>query len=77
MVNKKNEWSELSLRLGEVPLKEVLKELTRWIEDKAQETPFEKGRIGRLRLEWDFRIAGHLAHIALESTISSKEVEIG
>lgn len=73
MANEKNkDWSKANIRLGGISLKEILSQLTEWVENKAQEIPFKKGESTTFRREWDFQIAGQPAHFEIEARISSK-----
>lgn len=73
MANEKNrDWSEANIRLGGISLKEILSQLTEWVENKAQEIPFKKDGSTTFRREWDFQIAGQPARFKIEARISSK-----
>ncbi len=73
MANEKNrDWSKVNIRLGGISLKEILSQLTEWVENKAQEIPSKKGESTTFRREWDFQIAGQPAHFKIEARISSK-----
>ena len=73
MANEKNkDWSEVDIQLGGIRLKEILNQLTEWVENEAQEIPFKKGESATFRREWDFQIAGQPAHFEIEARISSK-----
>ena len=68
----KRDWSEADIRLGGVSLKEILTQLTDWVENKAQEIPFKADESETFRREWDFKVAEQTAHLEIEARISAK-----
>jgi len=67
---KKKNWREADIRLGGISLKEILSQLTEWVEDETQKILF-KGGSKIFQREWDFRIAEQPSHFKIMAEIFS------
>lgn len=70
MEKPKRDLAEADIRLGGISLKEILSQLTEWVENKAQVVPF-KGGSETFCQEWDFQVAEQPAHFKIIAEISS------